>query len=99
MSAHEELNAHNEKNGEDMTIANAKPSHAAPKSLSEVSANRLRDRTPGNAPLGTGLEARNIHAWFSKHLAVQDISLDFAARAVPPKRTPTPRHSRPRASA
>jgi len=82
MSAHEELNAHNEKNGEDMTIANAKPSHAAPKSLSEVSANRLRDRTPGNAPLGTGLEARNIHAWFSKHLAVQDISLDFAAGTV-----------------
>ena len=82
MSAHEELNAHNEKNGEDMTIANAKPRHAAPKSLSEVSANRLRDRTPGNAPLGTGLEARNIHAWFSKHLAVQDISLDFAAGTV-----------------
>lgn len=82
MSAHEELNAHNEKNGEDMTIANAKPSHAAPKSLSEVSANRLKDRTPGNAPLGTGLEARNIHAWFSKHLAVQDISLDFAAGTV-----------------
>ena len=82
MSAHEELNAHNEKNGEDMTIANAKPSHAAPKSLSEVSANRLKDRTPGNVPLGTGLEARNIHAWFSKHLAVQDISLDFAAGTV-----------------
>ncbi|MFZ9641339.1 MAG: phosphate ABC transporter ATP-binding protein PstB [Candidatus Nanopelagicaceae bacterium] len=65
-----------------MTIANAQPSHAAPKSLSEVSANRLKDRTPGNAPLGTGLEARNIHAWFSKHLAVQDISLDFAAGTV-----------------
>ena len=82
MSAQEDLNSQNNNNGEDMTIANAKPSHAAPKSLSEVSANRLKDRTPGNAPLGTGLEARNIHAWFSKHLAVQDISLDFAAGTV-----------------
>ena len=82
MSAHEDLNSQNDNNGEDMTIANAQPSHAAPKSLSEVSANRLKDRTPGNAPLGTGLEARNIHAWFSKHLAVQDISLDFAAGTV-----------------
>jgi phosphate transport system ATP-binding protein len=82
MSSNEEFNVHKENNGEDMTIANAQPSHAAPKSLSEVSANRLKDRTPGNAPLGTGLEARNIHAWFSKHLAVQDISLDFAAGTV-----------------
>ena len=82
MSCNEEFNVHKENNGEDMTIANAQPSHAAPKSLSEVSANRLKDRTPGNAPLGTGLEARNIHAWFSKHLAVQDISLDFAAGTV-----------------
>ena len=82
MSSNEEFNVHKENNGEDMTIANAQPSHAAPRSLSEVSANRLKDRTPGNAPLGTGLEARNIHAWFSKHLAVQDISLDFAAGTV-----------------
>jgi phosphate transport system ATP-binding protein len=82
MSSNEEFNVHKENNGEDMTIANAQPSHAAPKSLSEVSANRLKDRTPGNAPLGTGLEARNIHAWFSKHLAVKDISLDFAAGTV-----------------
>ena len=30
-----------------------------------------------NQSLGTGLEARNIHAWFGEKLAVKDISLDF----------------------
>ena len=30
-----------------------------------------------NQPLGTGLEARNIHAWFGEKLAVKNISLDF----------------------
>jgi phosphate transport system ATP-binding protein len=32
--------------------------------------------------MGTGLEARGIHAWFGKHLALQDVSLDFAAGTV-----------------
>ncbi len=52
------------------------------KSLSDVSANRIRDLVPGTSPIGTGLEARNIHAWFSKHLAIEDISLDFNAGTV-----------------
>lgn len=30
-----------------------------------------------NQALGTGLEARNIHAWFGEKLALRDISLDF----------------------
>ncbi|MCX6419511.1 MAG: phosphate ABC transporter ATP-binding protein [Actinobacteria bacterium] len=42
----------------------------------------MKDRMPGTTPIGTGLEARNIHAWFSKHLAVEDVSLDFNAGTV-----------------
>ena len=39
-------------------------------------------REPGNAPLGSGLEARGIHAWFGSHLALENVSLDFAAGTV-----------------
>lgn len=30
----------------------------------------------------TGLEARGIHAWFGKHLALEDVSLNFAPGSV-----------------
>ena len=36
----------------------------------------------GTARLGIGLEARGVHAWFGKHHALADISLDFAAGTV-----------------
>jgi len=32
--------------------------------------------------MGTGLEARNVHAWFGTHHALADVSLDFAAGTV-----------------
>ena len=32
--------------------------------------------------LGTGLEARGVHAWFGKHHALADISLDFPTGTV-----------------
>ena len=32
--------------------------------------------------LGTGLEARGVHAWFGKHHALADITLDFPAGTV-----------------
>jgi phosphate transport system ATP-binding protein len=66
------------KDGENMSTANVTGS----KALSDVAANRMKDRMPGTTPIGTGLEARNIHAWFSKHLAVEDVSLDFNAGTV-----------------
>ncbi|MSV62983.1 MAG: phosphate ABC transporter ATP-binding protein [Actinobacteria bacterium] len=66
------------KDGEAMSASKITGS----KSLSDVSANRIRDLVPGTSPIGTGLEARNIHAWFSKHLAIEDISLDFNAGTV-----------------
>ena len=63
----------NANNGESMSIQ-------TPHSLADV-ANHQTKR-PGTKPLGTGLEARGIHAWFGKHLALENISLDFAAGTV-----------------
>jgi len=53
-----------------------------PSSLSDVAANRERNKVGGSAPLGTGLEARGVHAWFNKHHALSDVSLDFSAGTV-----------------
>jgi len=52
-----------------------------PSSLAGIAGNRTR-KTPGTMPLGTGLEARNVHAWFGKNHVLSDISLDFAAGTV-----------------
>jgi phosphate transport system ATP-binding protein len=60
--------------GENMSIASS--------SLANVSSSRASQKVPGTAPLGTGLEARGIHAWFGTHLALENISLDFAAGTV-----------------
>jgi phosphate transport system ATP-binding protein len=49
--------------------------------LSDV-ATSAAPRTPGSRALGTGLEARGIHAWFGKHHALADVSLDFAPGTV-----------------
>lgn len=52
-----------------------------PTSLASIAGNRV-SRTPGSAPLGTGLETRNLHAWFGKNHVLADISLDFASGTV-----------------
>jgi phosphate transport system ATP-binding protein len=65
-----------ENNGEDMSTT------ASTNSLSSVAAQHAAQRQPGTAPLGSGLEAREIHAWFGKHHALADVSLDFAAGTV-----------------
>ena len=39
-------------------------------------------REAGVRAAGTGLEARGIHAWFGKHHALADVSLDFAPGTV-----------------
>ena len=36
----------------------------------------------GTNRLGIGLEARGIHAWFGKHHALSNVTLDFAAGTV-----------------
>ncbi len=51
-----------------------------PNSLAGVAAAHRRE--PGSTPLGSGLEARGVHAWFGSHLALENVSLDFAAGTV-----------------
>ena len=63
----------NQNNGENMSI---NTTH----SLAAVASNHVK--RPGTNPIGTGLEARGIHAWFGKHLALENVSLDFAAGTV-----------------
>jgi phosphate transport system ATP-binding protein len=70
-------NVNEENNGEDMSTTSSSMN-----SLSSVAASHTANRQPGNAPLGSGLEARGIHAWFGKHHALADVSLDFAAGTV-----------------
>ena len=53
---------------------------AQPSSLAGVAAARVRE--PGTAPLGSGLEARGVHAWFGSHHALENVSLDFSAGTV-----------------
>ena len=49
-----------------------------PSPLASVAAGNA-NRAPGKNALGTGLEARQVHAWFGKNHVLSDISLDFAA--------------------
>ena len=37
---------------------------------------------PGTHALGSGLEARGVHAWFGNHHALADVNLDFPAGTV-----------------
>jgi phosphate transport system ATP-binding protein len=69
-------NVNDDNNGEDMSTT------SSTNSLSSVAAQHAAQRQPGTAPLGSGLEARGIHAWFGKHHALADVSLDFAAGTV-----------------
>ncbi len=52
-----------------------------PNSLADV-AQAKAVKTPGTRAMGTGLETRGVHAWFGKHHALSNISLDFAAGTV-----------------
>jgi phosphate transport system ATP-binding protein len=49
-------------------------------SLANIAASHTKK--VGSKPLGVGLEARSVHAWFSKHHALSDVTLDFAAGTV-----------------
>ena len=65
-----------ENNGEKKMDTSTTPS-----SLSSVAAASRRTGI-NTRPMGTGLEARNVHAWFGTHHALADVSLDFAAGTV-----------------
>ena len=56
------------------------PTSAA--SLGEVAASSAAARARAEQPVGSGLEARNVHAWFGKYHAISDMSLDFPTGTV-----------------
>ena len=73
-----EMNDQNNQNEKDeqMTTSQIKPT-----SLAAVATSRPTSQ-PGTSLLGTGLEARGVHAWFGKKHVLSDITLDFAAGTV-----------------
>ena len=52
-----------------------------PTSLASIASSHER-KSAGVRAMGTGLEARNVHAWFGKNHVLSDISLDFASGTV-----------------
>ena len=60
---------------------NKEKNMTTPSSLAGIAANSLAKRA-GTNRLGIGLEARGVHAWFGKHHALSDVTLDFAAGTV-----------------
>jgi phosphate transport system ATP-binding protein len=52
-----------------------------PHSLADVASSR-EVKQPGTKPLGSGLEARGVHAWFGAKHVLKDVTLDFAAGTV-----------------
>ena len=50
--------------------------------LGEVAAASAASRTRSEVPVGSGLEARNVHAWFGNRNAIADMSLDFPTGTV-----------------
>jgi phosphate transport system ATP-binding protein len=53
----------------------------APSSLASVAQSHVT-KNPNAKRLGTGLEAKGVHAWFSGKHVLSDISLDFASGTV-----------------
>jgi phosphate transport system ATP-binding protein len=68
---------------ENGTIMSDQDKTTKPSSLSDVAGARAAEASRvGTRALGTGLEARGVHAWFDKHHALADVSLDFSAGTV-----------------
>lgn len=57
-------------------------SGARTSSLGDVATASAASRTRVEQPVGSGLEARNVHAWFGKYHAISDMSLDFPTGTV-----------------
>ncbi len=64
----------------DMT-SNNETSGASPSSLASVAAARTA-KAPSARRLGTGLEAKGVHAWFGSNHVLSDISIDFASGSI-----------------
>ena len=60
----------------------SEPQKIQPSSLADVAASKFEKQGSISAATGSGLDARNIYAWFGKYLAVSDMSIYFAAGTV-----------------
>ncbi len=75
-------NSSNENSAENQEGAEM-TTETASSSLANISqAHNLGKRAPGTHVMGSGLEARGVHAWFGKHHALSNVSLDFSAGTV-----------------
>lgn len=61
--------------------SNNETSGASPSSLASVAAARTA-KAPSARRLGTGLEAKGVHAWFGSNHVLSDISIDFASGSI-----------------
>ena len=61
--------------------SNQETSGTSPSSLASVAAARTT-KAPSARRLGTGLEAKGVHAWFGSNHVLSDISIDFASGSV-----------------
>ena len=66
----------------DINDSKKEKSMTTPSSLASVAASAASARKAGTKILGIGLEARGVHAWFGKHHALANVTLDFAAGTV-----------------
>lgn len=64
----------------EMNVPEVAPQMAMTEQRSQLTATNLR--IDKNMKSETGLEARNVHAWFDKHRALADISLHFPENTV-----------------
>ena len=71
------------ENSEKMNEGADMTTQVASSSLANISqAHNLGKRSAGTQALGSGLEARGVHAWFGQHHALANVSLDFSAGTV-----------------
>ena len=71
------------KVGADKTgLSNSNAAITSQGSLANVARTRTENKGINRVVSGSGLEARNIHAWFGKKLVLEDISINFAPGSV-----------------
>lgn len=63
-------------------VTNTNKVQSSQGSLASVARTSSDNKNASRVVSGSGLEARNIHAWFGKKMVLEDISMDFAPGSV-----------------
>jgi len=63
-------------------VTNSNRVQSSQGSLASVARTSSENKDASRVVSGSGLEARNIHAWFGKKMVLEDISMDFAPGSV-----------------